>query len=84
LEGIKKRKLLLFRHSGGLRSGLVEESYLPSSEGGTGSVEDEVIPLFPNLPSSNYESFHEEDRAELSFCLLHHSMERKIKSPVNA
>jgi hypothetical protein len=63
MDRTKKRKILLFRHSGGLQSGHVEESYLPSYVGGTVSIEDEAIPLLPNLPSSNYKSFHEEDRA---------------------
>jgi hypothetical protein len=49
-----------------------------------GSVEDEVIHLLQNLPGSNYKSFHEEVRTKMTFCFLHHSMEPKIKSPMNA
>jgi hypothetical protein len=40
--------------------------------------------LLPNLPGSNYKSFREEVRAKMTFCFLHHNMEAKIKSPMNA
>jgi hypothetical protein len=64
-----------FRHSVGLQGGIFGESQLPSSEGWSGSVEDEIIPLFPNLSDSNYKSFHEEVGFKLAFCFLHHSVE---------
>jgi hypothetical protein len=76
-------KLLFVRHSAGLQGGLFDESQLPRSKGWSGSVKDEIIPLLPNLPGSNYKSFHEEVGVKLTFCFLHHSMEAKIKSPMN-
>jgi hypothetical protein len=83
MNGTQEGKLLFLRHSAGLQGGLFDKSQFPSSEGWSSSVEDEIIPLLPNLPGSNYISFHEEIGAKLAFCFLHHSMEAKIKSPMN-
>jgi hypothetical protein len=45
---------------------------------------DQVISLFPNVPSSNDENFHEEGVIEVIFSQFHHPEERNIHLPLNS
>jgi hypothetical protein len=68
LEG----KLFLIIHSDSLKISFFDESQLPTLEGGSGSIKDPVILLFPNQPCSNYKNIHEKFIVKLNTGLLHH------------
>jgi hypothetical protein len=82
MDGTQEWEFLFFRHSVGLQGGLFGESQLPGSGEWSGSIEDEIIPLFPNLPGSNYKSFHEEVLNWL-FASSIIAWKAKIKSPMD-
>jgi hypothetical protein len=65
-------QLLLINHSNFLEVGFFNESQFATLERGSASIEDPIISLFPNQPSSNGEDIHEEFIMKLSTGLLHH------------
>jgi hypothetical protein len=56
----------------------------PRVNGSASTIKDEVVPLFPNLPGTNDEEFHEEGARELPFSLHHHLKVALSKIPLNA
>jgi hypothetical protein len=59
----------------GLQSSFLHKIWLPRNKGGMSSVKDKIVPLFPYLPGSNDEDFHEESAQELLFSLGYHLKE---------
>jgi hypothetical protein len=70
-------------HSIRLEISFSRKGPFPALKGWGVSVENELIPLFPDCPGCYYEEFHKEVMTCLSFGFFHHSMERQIKTPAN-
>jgi hypothetical protein len=48
------------------------------------SVEDEIVPLLPNHPSSYHDDFSEERSRKLLLCRKHHAVRIKAEVPIDA
>jgi len=57
---------------------------LPIIKGGTTTIEDEAIPLLPNLLGSYDENLHEERSLKLLFSINHHLEEIHGEVPMYA
>jgi hypothetical protein len=80
LKQSRKRLLLVQLHSIGLQRSFIQETSLPSMEVWQASVEDEIVSLLPNHPSSYHEDFSEERSRKLLLCRKHHDV--RIKAEV--
>jgi hypothetical protein len=80
LKQSRKRLLLVRLHSIGLQRSFIQETSLPSMEVWQASVEDEIVSLLPNHPSSYHEDFSEERSRKLLLCIKHHDV--RIKAEV--
>jgi hypothetical protein len=67
-----------------LKHDLINESPLPTLEGGPIPVEDCVASLLPNKPHTKHEDLHEELRVEVLLGFNHHHVEGDIEVPVNS
>jgi hypothetical protein len=66
-----------------LKASLIQEAWFPTLKAGPDFIEDEVVSLFPNRPGRNDEDFHEKIVGELTFGLIHHSIEISCKVPMD-
>jgi hypothetical protein len=66
-----------------LEGGLLEKAAFSILKGRSASVEDEVAPLFPDVPCCYDEHLHEEWVLGICFCLLHHRVEFLRPIPVD-
>jgi len=66
----------------GLQSSFLHKNLLLRNKGGTSSVKDKIFSLFPYLPGSNDEDFHEESALEVLLSLGYHLKEICTKIPM--
>jgi hypothetical protein len=64
-----------------LKGCFLKEGILPRMNGWLPSVEDAIIPLFPDQPSRNHKDFHEEGAFTILSSVMHHGMEVQIEFP---
>jgi hypothetical protein len=76
-----KEKLLVWIHPMSLEPSLLQEPSFPGLKGGQSSIEDEVVPLFPDQPGTYHEGLHKERIGELLPCICHHAV--KIQAEVS-
>ena len=66
----------------GLQSSFLHKILLPRNKGGTSSIKNKIVSLFPYLPGSNDEDFHEESARELLLSLGYDLKEICTKIPM--
>ena len=66
----------------GLQSSFLHKILLPRNKGGTSSIKNKIVSLFPYLLGSNDEDFHEESARELLLSLGYHLKEICTKIPM--
>jgi hypothetical protein len=52
--------------------------------GGEASIEDECIPLLPDVTAAKQENFHEESMFTIFLCFIHHRIEIQTEIPLDA
>jgi hypothetical protein len=67
-----------------LKNSLFKEGTFPGIKRRTASVKDEIISLFPNLPSSYDEYLHKEGALVLDLSKMHHLEELFCEIPTNS
>jgi hypothetical protein len=84
LKQSRKRLLLVRLHSIGLQRSFIQKTSLPSMEVWQASVEDEIVSLLLNHPSSYHEDFSEERSRKLLLCRKHHAVRIKAEVSIDA
>jgi hypothetical protein len=66
-----------------LKHSFIKETKIPRKERRACSIEDEIIPLFPNLPGAQDENLHEKIAVEILPGFLHHGVKLLTKPPID-